>query len=142
MSLGSLIKSFGAFPVNRGSVDLTAMKTAIKLLTENRFVGMFPQGTRRTGQTPRGTEIKNGAGMIVSRAESDVLPVAIITKKNKFLLGRRIYVVFGDVIKYDEFTFVDRNREEFENASKLIFDRVCDLYDKYSYLVGKKFDEK
>lgn len=138
--LNFLIKAFGAFPVNRGSVDLTAMKTAIKLLSEKKFVGIFPQGTRLRGKSLRDTEVKSGAGMILSRAESDVLPVAIITKNNKFSFGKRIYVVLGDVIKFDELGFKERNRDEFESVSRIIFEKICDLYDEYSYLVGENKD--
>ncbi len=134
--LGGLLKKLGAFPVNRDAADMSSMKTAIRLLSENKFVGMFPQGTRRAGVLPRSTEIKSGAGMILSRAEADVLPVAIITKNSKFMLGRRIYVVIGDLIKYDELCYTDKTREEFNRVSKYIFDKICDLHEQYSFLAG------
>lgn len=132
--LSSILKAFGAFPVNRGSVDMTAMKTALNLLEKKNYVGMFPQGTRYSGIDPRDSDVKGGVGMILSRVETDVLPVAIITKNNRFKLGRKVYVVLGDVIKYNEIDIKEKKREEFDRLSRLVFDRICILHDEYAYL--------
>lgn len=140
--ISGLLKKLGAFPINRGAVDMSSMKNAIKLLSENRFVGLFPQGTRYSGVSPRDTQVKSGAGMLLSRADSDVLPVAIITKNNKFKLGRKVYVVLGDVIKHEDLGYCDKTREEFNRVSGYIFEKICDLHDKYSYLVKDNTNEK
>jgi len=139
--LGWFIKLFGAFPVDRGSVDLNAMKKAISLLTEGTSVGMFPQGTRYSGKDPRDSKVKSGAGMIVCRSQTDVLPVAIVTKKNKFSLFSQKYIVLGDVIKYDSLGNSEKTREEFDRISGVIFSRICDLHEKYSYLTEKNTKE-
>ena len=126
---------FGAFPVDRGNVDLNAMKKAITLLEDGNTVGMFPQGTRRPGLDPRNTKVKSGAGMIVTRSHTDILPVAIITKNNKCRLFNKKYIVLGDLIKYTDLNNVEKSREEFDRISAVIFGKICDLYDEYSYLV-------
>lgn len=136
--VGWVIKVFGAFPVNRGGADLNAMKTAIGLLKNGNYVGMFPQGTRYKGENPKNTKPKNGAGMLAARAKCDIQPVAIIMKNNKFCLFRRIYVVLGDVIKYETLGIEENNREEFDKATKIIFEEICVLHEKYSYLVNTK----
>ncbi len=134
--VGSVIKAFGAFPVNRGGADLNAMKTAIGLLKRGDYVGMFPQGTRYKGKKPGDTKPKNGVGMLAARAECDIQPVAIIMKNNKFCPFRRIYVVLGDVIKYETLGITEKNRADFDNASKIIFEQICKLHEKYSYLAN------
>ena len=133
--VSSVIKMFGAFPVDRGNVDLNAMKKAITLLEDGNTVGMFPQGTRRPGLDPRNTKVKSGAGMIVTRSHTDILPVAIITKNNKCRLFNKKYIVLGDLIKYTDLNNVEKSREEFDRISAVIFGKICDLYDEYSYLV-------
>ncbi len=140
--LSGLLKKLGAFPINRGAVDMSSMKTAIKLLDENKFVGLFPQGTRYASIAPRLTEVKSGAGMLLSRSKADVLPVAIITKNNKFKLSRKVYVVLGDVIKYEDLGYSDKTREEFNRVSAYIFEKICDLHEQYSYLVKDNLNEK
>lgn len=132
--VGSVIKLFGAFPVDRGNVDLNAMKKAISLLEEGSMVGMFPQGTRHPGVDPKETAVKSGAGMIVVRSHIDVLPVAVITRNNKFGLFKKTYVVIGDIIKYESFNNTEKSREEFNRISALIFDKICELHKEYSYL--------
>ncbi len=136
--VSSVIKLFGAFPVERGSVDLSAMKKAITLLEEGNTVGLFPQGTRYSGKHPRETSVKSGAGMIVTRAHIDILPVAIITKNRKSRIFGKKYIVIGDIIKYETLNNTDKSREEFDRISAVIFKEICDLYDKYYYLVEKK----
>ena len=125
--LSSLIKLFGAFPVNRGSADPSAIKTAIGLLKENECVGLFPQGTRFPKQDPKNTEIKNGAGMILYRSHSDAIPVSIKTKNYKILPFRKVFISIGKPISYDELGFEHGTQAEYTQASKLIFDRITDL---------------
>ena len=133
--VGSIIRLFGAFPVDRGAVDLSAMKKAISILEMGKCIGMFPQGTRYKGCNPRTTKVKSGAGMIVTRSHIDILPVAIIVKNNKCSIFRKKYIVLGDVIKYESLNNSEKSREEFDRISSLIFENICDLYDKYLYLV-------
>ncbi len=136
--VGSVIKLFGAFPVERGSVDLNAMKKAISLLDEGNTVGMFPQGTRYPGKNPRDTKVKSGAGMIVTRAHIDILPIAIIAKNNKSRIFGKKFIVIGDIIKYETLNNTDKSREEFDRISAFIFEKICALHDKYSYLTNGK----
>lgn len=133
--LGSMLKSFGSFPVNRGTVDMTAMKTALKLLEEKNYVGMFPQGTRCHGIHPKDSTVKSGVGMILSRVKADVLPVAIITKNYKFNLGQKVYVVLGKAIPAETINATEKKREEFDRISGLIFDEILKLHHDYAYLI-------
>lgn len=136
--VSSVIKMFGAFPIDRGNVDLNAMKKAIALLDEGNTVGMFPQGTRHSGVDPRSTPVKNGVGMLITRAQTDILPVAIITKNNKSRLFGKKYIVIGDLIKYTDLNIAEKSREEFNRLSAVVFDKICELHDQYSYLADNK----
>ena len=122
--LKQLISALGAFPVKRGEGDVTAVKKTIKLLKENQTVGMFPQGKRYVGQDPAQTEIKHGAGLVAFRAGVAVLPAAIKTKNYRIVPFRRVDVIFGKPILFDEFNFTSGNRNEFISASEKIFDSV------------------
>ena len=91
------------------------------------LVAIFPQGTRHGGENPADTEIKNGAGMIVYRSHVPAIPVCIKMKKNKYSLFRRIDVIVGDPIKYEDFGFSDGGSDEYASASKKIFSEICAL---------------
>lgn len=126
-----LIKSLGAFPVQRGSGDIRAIKITIQHLLNGDCVGIFPQGSRHREVDPRATEIKSGTGMVAFHGKCDVLPIAVVNKKRKMSLFTKTYIVIGKPIKYEELGFTDGNKEQFQRASQIIFDRICDLHDEY-----------
>lgn len=125
--LSSLIKLFGAFPVNRGTADPSSLKTAIKLLKDGECVGLFPQGKRYKKQDPKNTEIKNGAGMILYRSHADVLPVSIKTKNYSILPFRKVYITIGKPIAYDTLGFEHGTHAEYTKASEIIFEHILEL---------------
>ncbi len=125
--LSSVIRAFGAFPVTRGGTDVTSLKITVKLIKEGRLVGMFPQGTRCPKVLPESTQVKSGAGLIVSRAECSVLPVYMKTKNNKTGIFRKTKVIIGKPIPYSEMGISENVVREYENASKHIFGKICAL---------------
>lgn len=70
-----LIASLGAFPVQRGTADLGAMREAIRRLEAGRALLVFPEGTRtKDGRVGR---MRAGIGLLASRAKVPVVPVRI-----------------------------------------------------------------
>jgi 1-acyl-sn-glycerol-3-phosphate acyltransferase len=66
----------GAFPVDRGRPDRSALRHAQQLLADGMLVGMFPEGTRsRSGGLKRPFA---GASMVAVRSSSPVIPCALI----------------------------------------------------------------
>lgn len=67
---------FGAWdiiPVHRGEADLTALKTALRMLEEGRIFGVAPEGTRNyTGILRRGLP---GAAVLALKSGAPVIPV-------------------------------------------------------------------
>lgn len=89
--VGWILKKAGVFGVERGSADITAVKTALRYLKEGRKLLMFPEGTRvAEGET---AEAKTGVAMFSTRAGVPILPVYITGKKRLF---RTNYVVIGE----------------------------------------------
>lgn len=71
-AFGLLLRSIGAFPVKRGEPDRWAITRAIKLLTEGKAVGVFPEGTRdRQGALRRA---EPGVGLMVLKSGAPVVP--------------------------------------------------------------------
>lgn len=72
---GALIRSVNAFPVNRSSADIGAIKESLRLLKKGNLVLMFPEGTRtRDGSIG---SLQPGAVMIAYKARVPVVPLAI-----------------------------------------------------------------
>jgi len=139
--LKQLITALGAFPVERGRADVSAIKTAMSMVQSGEAVTVFPQGTRYPGVDPRTTEPKNGVAMIAYRTKAPVVPVYIRTKKKRVALFRKTEIICGDPISFEEMGFENGGTEEYTRVSRMIFDRICDLADTPSP-IKKKGDKK
>ena len=85
-------KKLGAFPVRRGTGDISSIKHAYKLLEENKIVGIFPQGTRaRTAKIKY--PAKSGAVLIAANAGVPVIPATVC---GTYRLFSKMKVVYGD----------------------------------------------
>ena len=125
--VGPLIRAFGAFPVKRGTADVGAIRTAVRLLNEGEAVGYFPQGRRYAGVDPKTTEIKHGAGLIVYRAQARVLPVFLSAKGYKIRMFRKTKLIIGKPVPYEELPYREGTTDEMHAASSEIFQRILEL---------------
>ena len=130
--LSGLIRVLGAFPIDRGGNDVGAIKTAVSLVKEGKCMGIFPQGHRYPGQNPRETATKNGAALICTRAEADVVPVYIQKKNNTHKLFRKTNVIIGEKISFESFGYDPEATGEYARITGVIFDRVCTLGEEFS----------
>ena len=125
--LGWLVTQLGAYPIDRQGANADVIIKTIKMLEEGYCVGMFPQGTRRAGVEPETTPIKAGAGLIASRSKADVLPIHIKTKDYRIKAFRRIKIIIGDPIPYEEYTKGGELEGDSRAITQYIFDRICEL---------------
>lgn len=132
--LSGLVRSLGAYPVNRGGADVGAVRKTIDMLKNGTTVGMFPQGHRRQGVDPRTTEVRPGAAMIAQHAGVPVLPVFIKTRDHRPRLFRRVDIIIGKPILPEELAYSKDAPGEYARMTALIFDRVCRL--------GEDFDKE
>ena len=73
--IGRIVRRVGAFPVDRGKADRSALRRAEAALAQGIAVGMFPEGTRRvTGALQRAHP---GPGLLALRSGAPVLPMVI-----------------------------------------------------------------
>jgi 1-acyl-sn-glycerol-3-phosphate acyltransferase len=138
--LGRLIKKLGAIKLDRSGNDVAAIKTSVNLARSGLNVAIFPQGHRYPGVDPATTQAKNGAALIAYRSESDILPVFIKTKDNKYRFLRKIEIVFGKPIKYSELGFVNGGSDEYKAATDKIFAEILKLggYDALPHASNKE----
>ena len=140
--LGGLLRTLGAYPVDRAG-DVGAIKTSLALLGQGSCVGIFPQGTRCAGKTPREAvdKVKNGAGLLCDKTHVTVLPVCLKTKKNRLRIFRRVELIFGEPIPYEALaertngealsdTTAHGRQTEYARISHAIFERICALYEE------------
>ena len=140
--LSSLIRMLGAFPVDRGGNDVGAIRRAVEMLKEGKCMGIFPQGHRYPVVDPRTTKTKNGAALIATRAEADIMPVYIMRKHNKFKLFRKTYVIIGERIPFAELHYDPQADGEYARVTAEIFDRVCAIGERFAEEQAEKMNKK
>ena len=119
--LKPILDALGAFPVDRGASDTTALRTAINVLKENRILGIFPEGTRHFDEQEH--PIESGVALIALRAKATLVPVFIEGPYRKF---RPIHVTFGAPISFaDHEGRIDR--AAIDGATKRIGDSIWAL---------------
>ena len=127
--LRGLIRSLGAYPVNRGGADVGAIKRTIGMLKAGVCVGMFPQGHRYNKVDPRKTPIKTGAAMIALKAGVPVLPVYIKEKDNRHFPFCKKTLIIGKPITLEEMNYNPEAPGEYQRVAEYLFERLCELGD-------------
>ncbi|WP_183408349.1 lysophospholipid acyltransferase family protein [Nocardioides pocheonensis] len=74
-SLGTFLNASGQIPVERNGPDPAAVKTALRVLRDGGAVGVFPEGTRGTGEVDR---VKPGAAYLAMAAGATVVPLVFL----------------------------------------------------------------
>lgn len=75
------MKKLCAFPVNRESTDIEALKFSINLLKNGGALGIFAQGTRvKEGES---AEAKNGVSLFALKSGVNVVPIGITANYSK-----------------------------------------------------------
>lgn len=92
-----LFTSIHAFPVDRGNMDMSAIRNAMNILKSGASMGIFPEGTRsREGHM---LPLLSGASMLAVKSGCDVVPVYI---DGGYHLFRRTIVRIGKPISTKE----------------------------------------
>ena len=128
--LAPAIRLYGAYPVNRGAADRSAIRSALAQLANGWAVGVFLQGTRtRDGRIP---QPKLGAAMIAAKAQVPLLPVSLwgtqrILSKGQILpRPRPVTVRIGAPISPPTSS---KNKEELWAVTNYCCDRIHAMHD-------------
>jgi 1-acyl-sn-glycerol-3-phosphate acyltransferase len=96
--LGDFLLRVGQIPIDRGRPDRTALHASLTELQSGGAIGMFPEGTRGSGELEA---VHDGVAWLAVRSGAKVLPVACIgtaaalPKGAKFPKRVPVSVVFG-----------------------------------------------
>lgn len=118
--LGGILRRAGAFPVDRGNADLSAIRTAMTILKENGILGIFPEGTR----LQESGEGKHGAVILAARSGAKLVPVYIPRRKRFF---HRVDILVGEPYVIER---TIRGKEAYEERADELMSKIEDLQDK------------
>ncbi|GEM_PF-204625 len=100
--MGSLIRWYGAYSVNRGEVDRRALTSSIELIKAGQLVLIAPEGTRQRDGL---AEAKDGFVYVATKANPVIIPAAVTGVQDwmnelKRLKRPNITVTFGKPFKF------------------------------------------
>lgn len=102
--LGAFLSVMGGFPVERGSVDRTALRAAEDVLSMGEPLVMFPEGTRREGPRLKREDLLDGPAFVSARSGVPIVPVGLGGTVKALPIGSKIprfhkcVAVIGDPI--------------------------------------------
>jgi len=123
-AVGWFLVRIGQLAVHRGSADRAALRAAVRVLRGGGLLGVFPEGTRGSGDVERAEQ---GAAWLVRASGAVVLPVA-----SRGTLrppgSRRRFRPKLDVLVGEPFALtVQRGRSGLGEATEEIRKRLADL---------------
>ena len=119
---GYILKSLGAFPVNRGKGDIGAVKTGLSILKQEKVMMLFPEGKR----IDKGEIVpaKPGVAMFATHAKVPVTPIEIC---GEYKFMHKLKVIYGKPIYLDEYYDRKLSSEELTEISQNILDTIYAL---------------
>lgn len=134
--VGAVIKSWGAYPIKRGEIDIKAVKETLGYLKQEKAICIFPEGKRLTSD--ESNKLKGGVVFFSLKADAPVVPMFIYKKpriftRNVILIGEPFK--FGD---YEEFKNKKLDSELTELGSKILSQKIYDLKKNYEQSIIDK----
>ncbi len=106
-----LIRSLNAFPVKRGSADLTAIKLSLRLLKDGKALLLFPEATRSADGRIR--SMQAGVVTLARRSGAPIVPAAlegafrVWPRTARLPRPARVWVAIGEPITGDRLKDLD-----------------------------------
>lgn len=113
------IKLNGAIPVDREANDISAIKTALKILKSGKVMMLFPEGTRNRTNQP--LEAKPGVAMIAVKAKVPIVPISFISEYKHF---KTMHVKIHSPILLDEYFGQRMTTEKYQDISQDILNKI------------------
>jgi len=128
---GWIMRSVGAFPLDRQTLDLSAARTIIRAIRSGRCIGLAPEGTRSsTGEV---LPFKSGFVNLALKTNTCVLPVGIygthkaLPKHAIFPRPKKIIVRFGEPIDLSSHSSGESHKETYEELAEMVRQEVIRL---------------
>ncbi len=123
-----ILYHLGAYPVHNKANDITAVKTTLRLLKDDKRVVIFPEGMRIKSDVSN--EIKHGVANFALKTKTPIVPACFMRFTNAFTLNT---LVIGKPIYLHEMEEFSGpiNHETLDAAGKIISESIYALKDEF-----------
>ena len=115
----------GVYPVKRGTADMGAVKTALKLMEEKELLLIFPEGTRNG--LAKGKKPKKGAVMIAASSESPIIPIGV---QGSFKPFTKVTLNIGKPIDYSQYKNETHDKVKMDELAQELMKDIVKLRDE------------
>jgi 1-acyl-sn-glycerol-3-phosphate acyltransferase len=129
-----ILNSLGYIPLDRSTVDISAMRIVLRLLRNGEAVGIAPEGTRsRTGEM---LPFTHGATKLALHAQVPLLPVSIYGTRELMPPGAyyfkpgRVYIRVGKLFDLSESYGKRITPELLEGYTPIVYQQVAELFEQ------------
>ncbi|HWR82431.1 MAG TPA: lysophospholipid acyltransferase family protein [Candidatus Deferrimicrobium sp.] len=122
---GALLRRVNAMPVKRGTIDRTALESAVDVIRKGYGLTIFPEGTRAEGDAF--LPPKTGIGLIAHQARCLVVPAYLhgTNKLTRCLTGpSRLSVVFGEPVSEAWIRSQPDDRDGYWSITREVMERI------------------
>lgn len=118
--IGAVLKGAGAISVDREKIELSSIKKALTALKNEKYLTIFPQGTRIF--KGKMENLKNGGILLAVKSNKPIIPIWIEKRPRPFVLNK---VVIGKPIYPESFNLVK------EDLTKEIETQILNFYKTF-----------
>ena len=118
--LGLLLRSLGAFAVDRAGTDLKAYRHTMQILKDEKALGIFSQGTR----TQDFDNVKGGVAVFALKSGAPIIPMGIRGTYRPF---SKLYINIGPPIYMEQYKGRKVKSDLVEEVMAELVSRVSEL---------------
>lgn len=134
-----ILKSIGAFPVDREHVSPSVIKKTVELINKNKKVFIFPEGTRNKDGGKEMIDAKAGVILFASKSGADIIPMLMYRPPKLF---RKNYIIVGNPFKLEAVDTRKLTKEELASNLERYEKILASLREKLEEKVDKKYTKK
>ena len=116
--LALLGEIFEVIYVKRDEKDITAIKTTLKTLKNNKSIALFPEGTRNGLE--KGEDLKDGTAFFTIKSGIKVLPIGISGEVKPF---HQVTIRYGKPMDFSKYTDV-KDKGTLEDVTNQIMEEI------------------
>ena len=122
-----ILRKLGAFPVERGKGDMSAVNYAIDSVKNGKVLVLFPEGTRsRTGELLR---LRSGAVVVASQTQGTIVPVGI-QFAGKLHFRSKVTVRYGEPLPAAALGLDTMDKRSLRGAKELLREKLLKLLEE------------
>lgn len=122
--LKTILKKCFVIPVNRNKPDMVTIKSILKVLKDEKVLGIFPEGTRHKDLDTFASP-KAGLGMFAVKGKSVVVPISIVTNYELF---SKVVIYIDKPISFDAYYDKRNKSDDYEYISNVVMNTIKSNY--------------